>query len=135
MQLQRLLALPPFPPSSIVAFDPERLEHPFQWDSRLLSDGADVRLVPIEKAEEGLIGGHEDGADEVDVPAAVAELDRRLAQTEDGPRQHLLAHAGPVALDQVAPRVVAPRHTLEGTNASRRRNRVIPYVWVLLLPT
>ena len=47
------------------AADAERLEDPFERDACLLADGAHVRFRAVEEAEDDLIGGHEDRAEEV----------------------------------------------------------------------
>jgi len=64
-------------------------------------------FLAFEEAEDGLVGRHEDGGEEVDVVTLAADLSSGLDGSVGGVGHRLFGHPGPVALDQVPPRPVA----------------------------
>ena len=62
-----------------VAADAERLEDPFERDACLLADGAHVGLLAVEEAEDGLVCGHQDRAEEAQATAPPALSGRYMA--------------------------------------------------------
>jgi hypothetical protein len=114
----------------LVPVDPERFEHPGEWESRLLADGADVRFVSVEEAEDGLVGGHEDQAKEAKLAPLTAQPMSGLPRPARRRRDLLFADVRPVTLDQVALRLAAAsRHVHDATPRRPKGNRVFPYAW------
>jgi hypothetical protein len=116
-------------PLGSVAVDPERFEHPCEWDSRLLADGADIRLVSVEEAEDGLVGGHEDQAKEAELAPLTAQPMSGLPRPARRRRDLLFADVRPVTLDQVALPSAASGHVHDATPPRPKGNRVFPYAW------
>ena len=85
-------------------------------------------LLAFEEAEDGLVGRHEDGGEEIDVVTLAADLSSGLDGSAGGVSHRLFGHPGPVALDQVASRPVTLRHSKSLAPPGAGRNRVFPYV-------
>jgi hypothetical protein len=109
------------------AVDSHRLEHALVRDAGSLARQPHVGLVPLEKAEDGLVRRDENGAEEAELVSLPTQLARRLLSASGHGGELDGAHPRPVALDEVARLAFVPGHGVDATSAAPRSNRAFPY--------
>src|ERR1051326_9079683 len=85
-------------------------------------------LAALEEAEDRLVRGDEDRAEEPQLATSSSQLAGGLLGAPGQGCELFFVHSRPVALDEIAPVLCRSGHANDATSASSKRNRVFPYV-------